>query len=311
MSLRVDCGELAIRDGRTHNPQTPQTWRFWRSDPALPPRIILLDGSGSLSFDVLDWLAEQRIPLIRLNWRGEARCVLGGHGYFADKAKAEWQSAMRADPARRLAFSIDLIRRKIESGREALQSSLPCSGSLDGAIGKLDRELAGLRERPPASVDILRGCEGRASAAYFAALNGVPLCWTGQTRRPVPDEWLTVGPRTATRAGKIPKNDRATHPFNAMLNYGYALLQARLQIEALSAGYDPTIGIMHHGLDGSAAYIFDLMEPERARVDGAILRVASEQSLAASDFTVRSDGACRLSPELARLVVAAVSQRAC
>jgi hypothetical protein len=30
-----------------------------------------LDGSGSISFDVLDWLAEQEIPLIRISWTGE------------------------------------------------------------------------------------------------------------------------------------------------------------------------------------------------------------------------------------------------
>ena len=310
MSLRVDGGELAIRDGRTHYPQTPQTWRFWRSDPALPSRIILLDGSGSISLDVLDWLAEQGVALARLNWRGEARCVLVGNGYSADREKAVWQRAMRADAVRRLAFSIDLITRKIEAGVETLRTALPPSAARDVGILKLERELVELTTNTPPSVDVLRGVEGRASAAYFAALQGTRLNWVGQSRRPIPDEWLAVGPRTATRVGKIPKNDRATHPFNAMLNYGYAVIQARLQIEALSAGYDPTIGIMHHGLDGSAAYVFDLMEPERARVDGAILRFSRERSFSAADFTVRSDGACRMSPQLARAVVAACSKGA-
>ena len=33
--------------------------RFFRGDLSLPSRIILLDGSGTISFDVLSWLAEQ------------------------------------------------------------------------------------------------------------------------------------------------------------------------------------------------------------------------------------------------------------
>ena len=42
-------------------------------------------------------------------------------------------------------------------------------------------------------------------------------------------------------------------------------------IKAISEGYDPTIGIMHEGSDGSSKYIFDVMEPERPRVDRAVL----------------------------------------
>jgi CRISPR associated protein Cas1 len=36
-------------------------------------------------------------------------------------------------------------------------------------------------------------------------------------------------------------------------------------------GYDPTIDIMHEGNDGSSKFIFDLMEPERPKVDRAVL----------------------------------------
>ena len=72
----------------------------------------MLDGSGSISFDVLDWLAEQDIPLIRISWTGEVVTVLGGNGYSADRNKVDWQRATRADPARRLEFSCGLIRGK-------------------------------------------------------------------------------------------------------------------------------------------------------------------------------------------------------
>ena len=38
----------------------------------------------------------------------------------------------------------------------------------------------------------------------------------------------------------------------------------------LSEGYDPTIGIMHEGSDGSSKFVFDLMEPERPKIDRAV-----------------------------------------
>src|SRR6266852_2730615 len=37
-----------------------------------------------------------------------------------------------------------------------------------------------------------------------------------------------------------------SHPVNAMLNYAYAVLIARVQIQLIANGYDPTLGIMHH-----------------------------------------------------------------
>jgi CRISP-associated protein Cas1 len=74
-------GALTIQNGFTHYPQQREIIRYFRGDVALPERIILLDGSGSISFDVLSWLAEQKISLIRINWKGDIVCIAGGSGY--------------------------------------------------------------------------------------------------------------------------------------------------------------------------------------------------------------------------------------
>src|SRR3954471_23240549 len=97
ISLRVDAGTLHIKNGLTHYPQRREEFRFFRGDLNRPARIILLDGSGSISFDVLDWLAEQDIPLIRISWAGEVITV-AGLGYSADPKKVEWQRKTRAAP---------------------------------------------------------------------------------------------------------------------------------------------------------------------------------------------------------------------
>src|SRR5271169_3182279 len=103
-SLRVDGGTLLIRNGLTHYPQQREEFRFCKGDPAIPLRIILLDGSGCISFDVLDWLAEQSVALVRINWQGEVVSVLSGSGFSADPAKVRWQAETRADPAKRIEF---------------------------------------------------------------------------------------------------------------------------------------------------------------------------------------------------------------
>jgi CRISP-associated protein Cas1 len=93
---------------------------------------------------------------------------------------------------------------------------------------------------------------------------------------------------------------------NAILNYAYAALESEIRIKAISDGYDPTIGIMHEGSDGSSKFIFDLMEPERPKVDRAVLEFVKGQVFDPADFVIRTDGVCRLNPEMARMVVAKV-----
>lgn len=77
MSLRVHHGALVVRNGFTHYRQQVEEHRFFRGDRNLPSRIIVLDGSGNLSFDALSWLSEQNVPLIRINWRGEVVIAVG------------------------------------------------------------------------------------------------------------------------------------------------------------------------------------------------------------------------------------------
>src|ERR1700679_3765303 len=98
-------------------------------------------------------------------------------------------------------------------------------------------------------------------------------------------------------------NRNAAHPVNAMLNYAYAALESQIRIKAISEGYDPTIGIMREGSDGSSKFIFDLMEIERPKVDRAVLDFIKAHVCDPTEFVIRSDGVCRVNPEMARMVV--------
>jgi hypothetical protein len=73
VSLRIEGGALTVRNGLTHYLQKHATYRFFKGDLDLPTRIVMLDGSGSISFDVLSWLAEQDVSLVRIDWAGRGR----------------------------------------------------------------------------------------------------------------------------------------------------------------------------------------------------------------------------------------------
>lgn len=307
MSLRIDGGTLVAREGRTHYPQDPHTYRFFPGSNEIPPRIILIDGSGSVSIDVLRWLSEQRVSLVCLNWRGEVVTLTGDTGYGENSKNLRWQLETRADPRRRLAFAIAIIRQKIEASLLTLTDCLPDTPDRHVALTTAQTALDQLTVAPPSEINLLRGIEGVAAAAYFNAWRGLEFKIRETARRPIPDTWRRFDSRSSLANGRKPKNQNASDPINAMLNYAYGVLQAQVQLRVAAQGFDPYSGIMHHGRRDAPAYVFDLMESERPNVDAAILRFVAGTEFSAADFTLRSDGVVRLSPQLARRVVSLVS----
>ena len=101
-------------------------------------------------------------------------------------------------------------------------------------------------------------------------------------------------------------NRNAAHPVNVIPDYAYGILESQVRIQSVADGYDPTLGIMHESREGSSAFVFDMMEPERPKVDRSILEFATSHKLHAADFVIQSDGVCRLNPAMARCVAQVV-----
>jgi CRISP-associated protein Cas1 len=306
VSLRVENGSLTIQSGFTHYPQKREIIRYFRGDAAFPARIILLDGSGTVSFDVLSWLAEQKISLIRIDWKGDIVCVAGATGYSANPFRVRWQMETRENSAQRNDFCRSIITQKIEATILTLEKSIRRSDKWERAMKSAYAALSRLEENPPEQISELRALEANCAASYFRSWVGMPIKWRGTSRRPIPDNWRSVGQRSSPY--HLAGNRNAAHPANAILNYAYATLESEIRIKTISEGYDPTIGIMHEGRDGSSKFIFDLMEPERPRVDRAVLDFVKGHVFDPADFVIRTDGVCRLNPEMARMVVAWVSR---
>lgn len=243
--LRIDRGSLFVQDGFTHYPQQREEWRFFPGHPDLPSRIVVVDGDGSVTFDVLAWLSAQGIPLVQVNWRGEAVVVAGG-GYVADPKLVLAQRAAQASNRRAMAISRQLVADKIAASCDTLTQVQP-SSVRERALQELEASAREMKTRPPRTMDALRGIEGRVAQAYFAAWRPIPLRWKGIGRKPIPDEWHRIGPRTALN-GK--GNWNAAHPVNAMLNYAYAVLEFRCGWPSLRPGLIPTWGSCTRSIRG-------------------------------------------------------------
>jgi CRISPR-associated protein Cas1 len=69
------------------------------------------------------------------------------------------------------------------------------------------------------------------------------------------------------------------------------------------------IPCLHSDREDAPAFVFDVMEPERPKVDRAVLAFLKSEALHPADFTIREDGVVRLNPELAKHVATITSSQ--
>jgi CRISPR-associated protein Cas1 len=299
LRLRIHRGALVVTHGFTHYPQKAREQRFFPGDPKLPSRIILLSADGSISLGVARWLSEQHVPLVLLDYRGQVVSVLGTETTAADLQLRRAQIEALAD-WRGLALASALIKRKLSASLDTL-ATLPASAAQESAIVRVASLSHRLRDDPPRTIDDLRLLEAWAAISYFAAWRTIPLRWKGTGKKPIPPEWRRVGMRQDVLRRS---NRHARHPVNAMLNYGYAVLESQVRIGIAEAGLDPSIGYLHVCQPGRQALVYDLMEPHRPEVDREVLGFVRLQTFTPRDFVIDTKGVCRLHPDLGRRIAA-------
>lgn len=300
-NLRIDRGTLFVKNGFTHYPQKQEEFRYFRGDPHLPTRIIVVDASGSISFHVLAWLNDQGIPLIHLNWQGDTICVVNSN-YSANPQLVNAQHKCLENGLARKEFR-GLIIEKFRNSISTL-NFLPGNSSKSIAISFFNSAIIELLSHKTISDDKILGIEGQAAVLYFAAWRDIPLKWKISKRAVIPIDWYNVGPR---RSPLSKTNRNARHPVNALLNYAYGVLHSHVKMQILAEGRDPTIGISHSQGKYRDALVLDRMEPLRPVVDKAVLELVLKEVLVPEDFTITKEGFCRLNLQLARKIVQSVA----
>ncbi|MFV0336866.1 MAG: type II CRISPR-associated endonuclease Cas1 [Chthoniobacterales bacterium] len=86
--------------------------------------------------------------------------------------------------------------------------------------------------------------------------------------------WPTLFPDRYQAGDKRDPNSESH--FNALLNYGYAIIRAATARALVSAGLQPALGVFHHKRDNPFCLADDLMEPLRPLVDQCVKTILSE-----------------------------------
>lgn len=241
--------------------------------PLAPVSRVYLRGDVRLQTSLLGKLGERGIGVIILSGRKTKPTLLMARPHN-DAARRIAQYRLSLDQDYCLAYSRDLVRRKIKAQREFAsvrrEHDLEHRYQLTLVLRKLDALLQQLEEKT--SIASLRGVEGAASAAHFEALGTIApprLKFHLRNRRPPRD------------------------PLNAILSLGYTMLHAEAVLALYGAGLDPFIGFYHQLDFGRESLACDVIEPMRVEIDQFALELFRKDELRIEDFT-SSESGCML-----------------
>lgn len=286
--LAVERDALVVRHGLTHYPQEPVR-ETWDRGMHKVKRLVLLSPSGSLSIDALHWLADQDVSLTILDRDGANVATFNGET-VADAHLRRLQYTIDPLPIARL-----LIADKL-SGQQTTISTLATDHAALETIARYRHMLP-----YAADANVLRTLEAQAAHSYFAAWMGTPVHWVKADAGKVPSHWHAIRARTSPLSTNETARN-AVDPVNAMLNYGYGVLESQCSQALAAFGFDVSCGVLHADRYRRHSLVYDLMEPFRPTVDRMILDMVSSTTLHRGDVLSLSDGRCRLHPTFARVV---------
>jgi CRISPR-associated protein Cas1 len=255
---------------------------------------VVLFGNVQLTTQAATLLLQHNIDVIFLSQSGSYRGRLQKDGSrLAQLRHKQLLSAGEQRTALRMAIWI--VQAKLHHQRLLLQT---LEQQVEARVAKTMATAAasivqlGRGAMAATTLDAARGYEGKGSALYFGALRVLLApAWGFEGRKyyPPPD------------------------PFNALLSFGYALLQKDIESVAQRVGLDPYVGCLHAMEASRPSLVLDLMEEFRPLVvDYAMLDLALGGKIApqAFTFTGRSDRPVEIGDRLMPRVVEAYEARA-
>lgn len=277
-TLLLDRAELEVRaDG-----DALALYEAGQRRGSVPLKLVdrcVVHGAGTrMDSGVLIKLAEAGVTTVLMSPRAQRRValVLGPAHNDAGVRLAQAQQVLDDGHCRR--WALDIVRAKLRRQRRVqlrwLAARPDARKPLSDAIASLDAALQGLPsgDDDVLALDTLRGVEGAAARAHFAALAAVlppAMGFNGRTRRPPRD------------------------PANALLSLGYTLLHVEAVHACHGCGVDPLLGFYHRPAFGRESMACDLIEPLRAEVDHWVWLLLRDRTLRADHFTT-DRGACLL-----------------
>lgn len=251
---------------------TDRDGRLLKDVPLANLQSLSLLGSVQITTQAVHALADRGIPIAYLSGAGRLVAMLDPLDSVSADIRRAQVRRLDTDEAR-LELSRALMSAKIMNQRTLLMRNHPTLPE-DVAVA-LAKEAEGARAA--ASVDSVRGHEGRAAAVYFQHFGGMfkgavgtEFDVHGRQRRPPPD------------------------PINACISLAYSMLTHECVAALRLARLEPSIGAYHVSRPGRPALALDLMEPFRPIIADSIAVAAFNRGELTEGHFQRTAAGCAL-----------------
>jgi CRISPR-associated endonuclease Cas1 len=303
-SLNVDRGHLIVRDGFTQ--QDRREIHFPRGRCEVQ-RIVMRAPGGTISMEAINWCSHMGIALSFVDSDSRLlNCMIPDMPHDGPVKRAQAISAVTDDAVNLARY---LLAKKMDSQIQAMERDFPRLGvgTVSGK-SKSTAQVQACKERLLGATTLLDflALEGRAAQVYWDVLVESPLPWRPWALSRIPAHWAAISPRASGKRGLVRD---ATDAFNAVLNYAYTLLEVETRIACEATGLDPDLGLIHVDDRRRESFIYDLLEPLRAKADVWALELLFKQTMRPEMFHELREGIVRLDPDLAGLLAKSLMPR--
>jgi CRISPR-associated protein Cas1 len=98
-------------------------------------------------------------------------------------------------------------------------------------------------------------------------------------------------------------NMNASDEVNALLNYGYAVLESEIIKATNAVGLDPSVSFLHDLAESKQPLVYDLQELFRWIIDLSVIQLLEEKVLKKLDFIVTDNYHIRLKEQTAKALI--------
>jgi len=256
---------------------------------------IIVDGhTGNITFESMRWLMKHNIHLTLLNWDGNLLATTLPDTPISAKLRIK-QYQKYLDIKIRHKIAVKLVESKIDSSLHLLKE-LAKFYEID--IEKIQKGFESesfffynkIKQDKIDFTEIL-GYEGRVARIYF---DNIKLIFN------------KLAPQFGFESRSNYDHKRADHAsdeINALLNYGYSILESEIRKFLNSVGLDSQIGFLHEVLPSRTPLVYDIQELFRWIIDYSVIQLLEENIIKKSDFIVTESYHIRLRESASKLLI--------
>lgn len=287
-NLSVDGGRLETTNGHHYNrvkKLTKHRRKYLDFD-----KVVISGSHGNISISAIKWIMKQKRDIVVLDWNGKIITSMSPMIANLGQYKIAQYDAFR-DDEKSLFIAKWVIEQKFRGCMKVLDwlDKNQKNFTYPKITPKLFSELDKMK-----TVKQITTLEAMFSQHYWKAIASF-----------LDSKWEFISRNFGN--GTISRN--ADDPINALLNYGYSILESECWKTVNTVGLEPYLGFVHKTYTNKAPLIYDLQEPFRWIVELGILRMIKEKSVKPSHFMTTDEGNVRLKPDAVKLVVDRIARQ--